>query len=118
MARFGEITNLVEGVGSYGAMDNFDAETKEFDYLAALPVKSGDRVPEGMELWEIPEQTYAVFTFPFSDIAKGFDYAMNTWPQESGRECTGGIEFEYYSVEFNPQDPGSLMQYWMPIKQQ
>jgi AraC family transcriptional regulator len=116
MARFGELANLVQGAGSYGVMDNFDPETGEFDYLAGLPVSSGEQVPEGMELWEIPEQTYGVFTFPFSDIRKGFDYAMKTWPQESGRERTGGIEFEYYSVEFTPEDPASLMQYWMPIK--
>jgi AraC family transcriptional regulator len=97
-------------------MANYDPETGEFDYGAALPVSSAEEVPAGMELWEIPEQTYAIFTFPFSDIQKGYDYAMKTWLADSGREHAGGIELEFYSAEFNPEDPSSLMQYWMPIK--
>jgi predicted transcriptional regulator YdeE len=116
MTRFGEFKHLVQGGGSFGVMHNYDPETGEFDYGAALPVSSGDDIPPGMELWEIPEQTYAIFTFPFSDVGKGYNYAMNTWPAESGRERSGGIELEFYSVEFTPEDPDSLMQFWMPIK--
>ena len=116
MARFGEFKHLVQGGGSFGVMANYDEETGEFDYVAAMPVSSGENVPAGMDLWEIPEQTYAVFTFPFSEIGKSYDYAMKVWPQESGRERSGGIELEFYPVEFSPQDPASLMQYWMPVR--
>jgi len=116
MARFGEFRHLVQGGGSYGVMANYDLETGEFDYGAALPVSSGEDVPAGMKLWEIPEQTYAIFTFAFSDIGRGYDYAMKTWPAQSGRERSGGIELEFYPVEFTPEDPSSQMQYWMPIK--
>ena len=116
MARFGEFKHLVHGGGSYGVMANYDDEIDAFDYVAGLPVTSGADVPAGMDLWEIPEQTYAVFTFPFSEISRSYDYAMKVWPKESGRERSGGIVLEYYPVEFSPQDPASLMQYWMPVR--
>ena len=95
MARFGEVTYLLQGGGSYGVMANYDEETGEFDYVAGLPVGSGEDVPAGMDLWQIPEQPYAVFTFPFSEISKSYDYASRVWPQESGSERSGGIEMEY-----------------------
>ena len=50
----------VKPYGEFGAMKDFDQETKMFKYLAGLPVGSDALAPDGMEMWTVPAQTYIV----------------------------------------------------------
>jgi AraC family transcriptional regulator len=102
---------------SYGAMDHYDPSTGEFDYVAAMEVEKIEDVPEGMVGWEIPKQTYAIFPCTLPKIKEAYSHAMHEWLPESGYVHTGGIEFELYDEQFNPDDPGSEFYYYMPIKE-
>ena len=69
-----------------------------------------------MVRWEVPPGTYAVITFPFSKIMQAMDYMHNTWPAEAGYHHTGGPEYEYYGLDFEPDDPETEMQFYMPVE--
>jgi AraC family transcriptional regulator len=60
MPRVGEIKQRANRYG-LGVMDNYDEKTGEFDYLAGVEVEEASDIPQGMESWQVPEQTYAVF---------------------------------------------------------
>jgi AraC family transcriptional regulator len=113
--RFGEIGSVADPHTAYGISANTDSETGEFDYLAGLKVSSAEEIPEGMVRWEIPEGTYAVLPCTLPTIGETFKYAYHTWLPQSGYEPTGGPEYELYGPEFDPQDPDSTFELYIPI---
>ena len=115
--RWKEIKHVVNRDVAYGVMDHYDVNSGEFDYVAAMEVGQLEAIPEGMVGWEIPEQTYAIFPCTLPKIKEVYDYALHTWLSESAYEHTGGIEFELYDENFDPQDPNSEFYYYMPIKE-
>ncbi len=125
LPRMAEIKNAVRDGAAYGVMDNYekppdsiaggDTLMGEFDYLAGIEVTGSEDIPEGMEYWEIPEQTYAVFTFPFSKLIEVYNYALKIWLPKSGYEYTDGPEFEYYPPDFGRVED-SEMKYYIPVR--
>lgn len=111
-----EIKHQVPQAGVYGAMDNLNEESREFDYLAAVPVKQIADVPEGLVSWEIPEAKYVVVTCTLPTIGKAFDYVYKNWLAQSGYERACGPEFEFYDEDFDPDDENSNMTIYIPIK--
>lgn len=114
--RLGEIKHGVGRGESYGVMDNFDEASQEFDYLAAVEVDSTDDLPDGLLGWEVPAQTYAVFTVQFSSIMEGYKYAYETWLPKSEYQRVPGPEVEFYPETFYPEDGSSQLQLWVPVK--
>jgi len=114
--RVVEIKHMAKENISYGVMDNFDEASKEFDYLAAVKVDSTADVPDGMLSWEIPEQTYAVFTCTLPTIKETFDIIYSKWLPESGYQLAPAPEFELYDERFNPQAPHSELDLYIPIQ--
>lgn len=75
-----------------------------FGYLAGFPVASKVNVPEGMEVWEIPAQTYVVFEANgITDIGATYKLIMNDWMPKSGYKPVKSPDFEYYPPEFHPE---------------
>ena len=72
MPRAQEVTPKANPRQYYGVMDNFDEKTREFDYLAGFEVDGASKVPSGMESWQVPEQTYAVFPCNLKSIKEAF----------------------------------------------
>lgn len=114
--RIGEIKHQVKHGVAYGVMGNYDHSMGEFDYVAGVEVDSVADIPEGMVSWEIPEQTYAVFSFPFAALREAYQYAYKTWLPVSDYQYADGPEFEFYPEEFNPDDENSKMALYVPIK--
>jgi AraC family transcriptional regulator len=112
----GEIENLADDTAAYGISANMDMETGEFDYVAGFEVSSAEVVPEGMIVFEVPGGRYAVFSTTLPKIGETFDQAYHTWLPQAGHEPRGGPEFELYDERFDPQDPGSVFQLYIPIK--
>lgn len=111
--RMPEIKNVDEKAGccSYGYCATTDATAREFEYVAALPVKSTDEVPEGMVVKEIPAKEYAVFTYS-GGLEKGellqfYNDIYQKWLPQSGYQMDGFFNFEYYDKKFNPENPSS-----------
>jgi len=114
--RMGEIKQVVNLHVAYGVCDNFCQDSGEFDYIAGFEVNSATDIPEGMVSWEVPEQTYAVFTCTLPTLAETFQYAYKSWLPQSGRQRTAGPEFELYDEHFDPKDLNSEMEIYIPIK--
>jgi len=116
MPRMGEIEGIADAGVFYGVMGNYDMATGEFDYVAGAEVLPDTPVPEAMVRWEVPPGTYAVVTFPFRAIMDAIHYAHQVWLPESGYRHTGGPEYEYYPLSFEPDDPKAEMQFYMPVE--
>jgi AraC family transcriptional regulator len=116
MPHLQAIEQRVNDAVFYGVIDHFDPATGEYDYLAAVEATPGAQPPAGLERWEIPAATYAVFSFPFGGLMPAIDYANHTWLPGSTYQRAAGPEFEYYPATFEPEDMGSEMQQWIPVQ--
>lgn len=114
--RESEIKHKVNPHVAYGVIGNFDESSGEFDYVAGFEVDSLADIPEGMVSWEVPEQTYAVFTCTLPTLMEAFQHAYKTWLPQSGYKRADGPEFELYDENFNPGDENSEMYIYIPIK--
>lgn len=113
--RMYEIKYMTDAEVAYGVMKNFDDSTGEFDYLAAVEVDSVAEIPKGMESWDIPEQTYAVFTCTLPTLMQIYNSICNDWLPKSRYERASGPEFELYDKKFDPNKKDSKMYIYIPI---
>lgn len=111
------IRNKVEPGVFYGAMDHYDWNTSEFDYLACVQTPAGQAAPEGMTAWDIPAQTYAVFETTLPEIGLAYQHIYDTWLPNSDFEHASAPELEVYDEAFNSQDASSKMTIWIPVKE-
>ena len=113
--RMHTIPHVVHPEVGFGMMDHFDEKTGEFDYVAACEVEPGAAAPEGMVRWDVPAQTYAVFTTTLQQIGAIFDEINNRWLPASGYSHAMSPEFEWYGPSFDPANPNSEMEIYIPI---
>jgi AraC family transcriptional regulator len=101
---------------AYGVMGNIDMDTGVFDYLAGLEVREDVATPEGLDRWPVPAGTYGVFPCTLPTLMQAFQAAYETWLPRSGYRRAEGPEFEQYGSTFDPADPESEMEIWIPIE--
>lgn len=118
--EFMQHTNIIERVVNptvcYGACGTLDETTGDFDYLAAFEVSAEASAPEGMERWDIPASTYAVFTCTLPTIHEAFANIYNTWLPQSAYERASSPDFELYDETFDPNDPNSTLYLYIPVQ--
>jgi AraC family transcriptional regulator len=114
--RAKEIKDMVGPPVAYGISANVDHATGEFDYVAGFEVSSAETVPEGMVSFEVPGGKYAVFTTTLPKIGETFHNAYHTWLPQAGCAPAGGPELELYDERFDPRDPSSTFDLYIPIK--
>lgn len=114
--RVHEIQDRVGDDVAYGISTNMDEQTGEFDYIAGFEVSSVPKIPEGMIRFEVPGGKYAVFRTSLPRLGDTFLHAYRTWVPQSGYQLTGGPDFEVYGEEFDPQDPASEFDVYVPIR--
>jgi len=111
-----EIKDVANPSVCYGICDNMDPNTGEFDYIAGLEVSRAEEVPEGLVCWEVPAGRYAVLTTTLPRIGETFKFAYHEWLPGSGFEHRPGPDLEVYDESFDPQDPSSQFDVFIPIK--
>ena len=116
MPRVPEIGHIVNPHVAYGICGNMDVDSGEFDYVAGFEVSNAEAVPEGLVSWEVPAAKYAVFSTTLPKIGETFEYAYKTWLPQSGYQPAGGPDVELYDEQFDPQDPNSKFDIYIPIK--
>ena len=114
--RAGEIRPRAAPQAALGVTFNFQPAAREFDYLAGFPVEPGASPPPGMASIEIPAQTYAVFPCTLKTLMQAIHQANHVWLPASAYEHSGGPELEYYGDEFDPADPASRMDFYVPVR--
>jgi predicted transcriptional regulator YdeE len=113
--RFDEIKEMIISGESYGVMDNYDETTKEFDYLAGVKVEAGTPSPEGMSVWDIPEQAYAVMACTVPTTKKAYEYYRSEWLPQSEYTTGTGPEFELYPEDYREIETDTVYLYF-PLK--
>jgi len=113
--RFGELKHISEEEVGYGVMDNFDHEKGDFDYVAGIAATTKEDQPADSVYWQIPEQTYAVFSTTLPAVRQTFDNIYGKWLPKSGYQRRPGPEFELYDEKFNAKDPDSEFDIYIPI---
>lgn len=110
MPRIAELQNVSEPYISYGVMQSMgDA----LDYMAGIPVNKIDTLPSGMQAWDIPEQTHAVFEASLPTIMEVFDYIYQSWLPASGYQHANSPILERYGEAFSPENP--VLEIYIPI---
>jgi predicted transcriptional regulator YdeE/DNA-binding transcriptional MerR regulator len=115
--RFDEIQHVTypNTKDSYGLCGELE-DNGSFRYVAGLEVNNTEDVPQGMVVWEVPEQTYAIFPCTLAEIGQTYEYAHGTWMPQNGYKRADGPDFEYYDKTFEPADPKSLIYIYIPVK--
>jgi len=115
-SRFSDFKHRSEEGIAYGAMDNYDPDIGEFDYVAGVAISSSKGQPADLTVWDIPGATYAVFTTTLPAIRSAFDSIYHDWLPASDYQRQSGPEFELYDERFDPQDPESELDIYIPVE--
>jgi AraC family transcriptional regulator len=115
MPRSSEIKAMPNRGAMYGVMQNYDAQTGEFDYIACMQAHNASSVPQGMTALSIPEQTYAVFATTLPTEGEIYGRIESEWLPQSGYRRTYGPEFELYGAQFDPSDPNAMLHLYIPV---
>jgi predicted transcriptional regulator YdeE len=100
---------------AYGVCGAGDADGT-FDYVAGIGVSHVDEIPEGMTVWEVPGQAYAVFPCTLKTIGEAYEYAFQTWLPGSAYQRADGPDFELYNEEFDLEAEDPKLYIYIPIK--
>ena len=114
--QMGGVPHVVNRYITYGMMDHFDEQTKVFDYVAGQEVLQVEDLPESLVSWEIPAKTYAVVTCTLPTLMQAYDFLYKEWLPTSGYKRAPGAEFELYDEHFDPQQPHSAMDLYIPVE--
>jgi len=114
--RIPEIENRSEPHVTYGVIRHEEGTADTLDYMAAVPVSDPEDVPKGMKSTTLPAGTYAVFSFPFSGLQQGFHEIFENALPSSNYVQADGPYFERYGESFDPDDPESPVEVYLPVK--
>lgn len=121
MPRRHEITNRL-GDDLYSVQiypEDFDfGMNTTFTKWATLPVSSGFAIPKDMEVMEIPEGLYAVFTYRGipADAGPFFKSIYTEWLPASQYVLDNRPHFEILGALYKHNDPASEECIWIPVK--
>jgi AraC family transcriptional regulator len=107
---------------TYGVVYHVDRNEGCFQYMAGVGVEPGHVLPPGFSTLEIPAATYAVFRITLDGSAPHpqVKQAMATiWGElipASGLKVVEGPDFELYDGRFDPEKPGSTIDFHVPVE--
>ena len=91
-------------------------------YMAAVPLAADAPDPAGLEVMEVPEQTYLVFrqALDGSDLHPQMQAAaQEIWAErlpKSGYKLARGPDLEAYPEHFDPTRGGQSVEWWIPVQ--
>lgn len=88
-----------------------------FSYLAGFAVTSDGQLPAGMERYDIPAASYAVFEHlgTLDTLNQTYTHIYSEWLPQSGYVMAGNHDFEVYDQRFKHGQPDSVMEIWIPV---
>jgi AraC family transcriptional regulator len=116
VARIPEIQHRIEPHVTYGVMRHAEATFESLDYMAAVAVSDAHRIPDGLTRASLPAGTYATFSYPLSQLSKGFHDIFNRLLPDSGWIQAPGPHIERYGESFDPKDANSPVEILIPVK--
>ena len=91
-------------------------------YTAGAALKDGEAAPPGLELLEIPAQTYLVYrqVMDGTDLHRQMQAGMKEiWGERvprSGHVLVQAPDLEVYPEDFQPDRPGAWVEWWLPVE--
>ena len=116
VARIDEIPNPLEPSVSYGVMRYEAGATPVLHYLAAVSVAGAGKVPEGMMSLTLLAGTYARFSYPLSRLGEVFGEIHDRLMPSSPFVQAEGHFFELYNEAFDPGNPESAVEIYLPVR--
>jgi AraC family transcriptional regulator len=111
-----------EGEETFGVCWKADADGGALHYMAAVGLKPGAKIPNGLERLDVATQTYAVFRLTLSgeELHPQIQSAMRTlWSKlfpASGLKHGRGPLLEVYPPGFASDQPGATMDFFVPVQ--
>jgi len=91
--------------------------TQEFEKWATIEVSNFEKVPKGMETFNLKSGLYAVFNYKgLSTDHRIFIYIFSTWLPNSEYELDNRPHFEILGEKYKNNDINSEEEIWIPIK--
>jgi AraC family transcriptional regulator len=115
------LAGQVGGDASFGVCSPAESEDGCFRYLAGVAIAAGAPAPEGMEVTDVPAQTYLEFRLDTdgSPLHPQMQAAVKEiWGErlpKSGFKLANGPDIEAYPPDFYPDRPGHV-EWWIPVK--
>ncbi|RFB79176.1 AraC family transcriptional regulator [Methylovirgula sp. 4M-Z18] len=105
------------GGDAYGLHWNF-TDDGEFEYMCAVEVRGGDKLPEGFSQAKLAPQRYAVFLHRdhISAIRNTWAAIHNVWRPATSIEPQHAPSFERYDERFDPRTGTGDVEIWIPVK--
>ncbi len=94
----------------------------KFHYMAAAPIAADAPASEGLEVMEIPAQTYLVFRQALHGPALHPQMqaaAREIWGErlpKSGYQLARGPDLEFYPADFEPGMTDGWVEWWIPVQ--
>ncbi|MBP7808684.1 MAG: GyrI-like domain-containing protein [Bacteroidia bacterium] len=122
MLRRNEIKNVIGS--DLFSLQTYDANyfkafnpNNEFEKWALLEVSDSNSIPEGMEIFNLPEGLYAVFHYKgLNTDSSIFNYIFSEWLPKSEYTLDNRPHFEILGPNYKNNDPDSEEEIWIPIK--
>ena len=91
---------------------------RAFEKWAAVAVNNAENIPEGMEILEIPEGLYAVFTYVGkpSEAAATYQYIYGSWIPQSPYQLDDRPHLAIMGEKYKGEDPHSEETFWIPLQ--
>ncbi len=117
LPRMDEIEHGVAGV-AYGIIQPATGNTDLLEYCAAREVTLPGRVPDDMEVIEVPAAEYAKFTHrgDVRNIDNTVNYIYSSWLLQSGMWHNNGPDLEIYGADFIAESDQSMIHYAIPLQ--
>jgi AraC family transcriptional regulator len=112
----------LESWATYGIVSRVDQAEGCFQYMAGVGVQAGCVPPPGFSTMAIPAASYAVFRITLNGTAlhPQVKQAMAAiWGElipAAGLKVVDGPDFELYDGRFDPQKPGSVIDFHVPVE--
>lgn len=105
--------------GTYGVCWDM-SQDRPFKYMAGAALEDGAAVPAGLDVKDVPAQSYLVFrqeidAGPFQpQVSAAMEEIWGRRMPNAGHKPGGGPDFEYYPPGFAPMQEG-WVEYWIPV---
>jgi AraC family transcriptional regulator len=110
---------ILYSVEVYPSLDYFKSYNPEaeFQKWAAVAVHSSQIIPETMDMLMV-QGDYAVFTYTglASDVYKAYQFIYSKWLPASKYKLSNRPHFAKMDSTYNPNDPSSQEELWIPIQ--
>lgn len=88
-----------------------------YGYMACVPVKTSEGLPEGVAVRKIPARDYIVFDHvgPLNYLEESYNYIFYKYMPQGKYKGLYADVLEVYDCRFSESSPDSVIEIWIPV---